>query len=131
MTGLDTNVLVRFFAQDDPAQSSKASALIATLTPENPGFVAIPSVVELVWVLFRAYQADRISIIHILEELLRAKEIVVEQSSLMWQALHLYKTSKADFADCLIERSCQAAGCDYTATFDTAAARTAGMRLIK
>lgn len=131
MIGLDTNVLVRFFAQDDPSQSLKATALINALTAENPGFVAIPSVVELVWVLSRAYQADRVFTIHILEELLRAKEVVVEQAPLMWQALHLYKTSKADFADCLIERSCQAAGCDYTLTFDTTAAKTAGMRLIK
>ena len=131
MIGLDTNVLVRLFAQDDPAQSSKAAALIESLTPENPGFVATPSVVELVWVLSRAYQADRAFIVHILEEMLRAKEIVVEQSTLMWQALHVYKTSKADFADCLIERSCQTAGCHYTATFDAAAAKTAGMRLIK
>jgi len=129
--GLDTNVLVRFFAQDDPAQSSRAVALISSLTPEDPGFIATPSMVELVWVLSRAYQADRSFIIRILEELLRAKEIVIEQAPLMWQALHLYKTSKADFADCLIERSCQAAGCHYTATFDTVAAKTAGMRLIK
>ncbi|WP_158750991.1 PIN domain-containing protein [Acidobacterium sp. S8] len=131
MIGLDTNVLVRYFAQDDPVQSSKATTLIGSLTPEDPGFVAIPSVVELVWVLARAYQSDRIFIIHILEELLRAKEIIVEQSPLMWQALHLYKVSKADFADCLIERSCQIAGCHYTVTFDAIAAKTAGMRLIK
>lgn len=131
MIGLDTNVLVRYISQDDPAQYSKAVALISSLTPEEPGFVPIPSVVELVWVLSRAYQADRIFIIHVLEELLRAKEIVIEQSSLMWQALHLYKSSKADFADCLIERSCQAAGCRHTVTFDTTAAKTAGMQLIK
>lgn len=131
MIGLDTNVLVRFISQDDPAQFSKAAALIGSLTAEEPGFVAIPSVVELVWVLTRAYQADRAFVIHVLEELLRAKEIVVEQAPLVWQALHLYKASKADFADCLIERSCQAAGCPYTMTFDAAAAKTAGMRLIK
>ena len=131
MIGLDTNVLVRFIAQDDPGQSSKAVAFISSLTPENPGFVAIPSIVELVWVLARAYQADRVFITHVLEELLRAKEIVVEESSLIWQALHLYKASKADFADCLIARSCQAAGCHHTFTFDITAAKTAGMQLIK
>lgn len=131
MIGLDTNVLVRYISQDDSTQFAKAAAVINSLTPENPGFVSVPSVVELVWVLARAYQADRAFIIRVLEELLRAKEIVVEQASLVWQALHLYKASKADFADCLIERSCQAAGCGYTVTFDIAAAKTAGMRLIK
>ncbi len=38
MIGLDTNVLVRYFAQDDPVQSRKASALIESLTAERPGY---------------------------------------------------------------------------------------------
>lgn len=36
----------------------------------------------------------------------------------------------ADFADCLIERSAQAHGCQSTMTFDTGAARAAGMALV-
>ncbi|ABX19213.1 conserved hypothetical protein [Burkholderia multivorans ATCC 17616] len=40
-------------------------------------------------------------------------------------------SSKADFADCLIERSGYAANCEYTDTFDVAAALVAGMQLIK
>lgn len=48
MIGLDTNVLVRYVAQDDTIQSPKASAMIESLTAETPGYVSLVSVVELV-----------------------------------------------------------------------------------
>ena len=51
MTGLDTNVLVRYIMQDDPTQSTKATKLIEALTLNEPGFVSLVSIVELFWVL--------------------------------------------------------------------------------
>ena len=51
MIGLDTNVLVRYVMQDDPEQSVRATALVESLSVEQPGFVALVAVVELVWVL--------------------------------------------------------------------------------
>src|SRR5664280_2922475 len=42
MIGLDTNILVRYFTQDDPVQSYKATVLIEQrLTEQSPGFVSI------------------------------------------------------------------------------------------
>lgn len=131
MIGLDTNVLVRYFAQDDPAQSRKANALIESLTVEHPGYVTQVALVEVVWVLGRAYDTRREEISHVIETLLSTKELVVEASETVWKALRLYADSSADFADCLIERACHDALCEYTATFDTKAAKTAGLRLIK
>ena len=56
MIGLDTNILVRYLAQDDPVQSAKATKIIERrLTEENPGFVSVVAMVETVWVLDRAY----------------------------------------------------------------------------
>ena len=131
MIGLDTNVLVRYIAQDDAKQSAKASQLIESLTTTAPGFIAMVSVVEVVWVLQSCYQATKSEIITVLETLLRTKELIVEHADLIWQALRHFAQSKADFADCLIERSAHDAGCEYTVTFDSKAARTAGMRELK
>jgi predicted nucleic-acid-binding protein len=36
MIGLDTNVLVRYIMQDDPAQSAKAAGLIESLDASSP-----------------------------------------------------------------------------------------------
>lgn len=40
MIGLDTDVLVRYVAQDDLKQSAIASELIESLTASSPGFIA-------------------------------------------------------------------------------------------
>jgi predicted nucleic-acid-binding protein len=66
----------------------------------------------------------------VLATLLQTKEIVVSNADTVWQALRSFKEGKADFADCLIERFANEAGCDYTATFDRDAAKHCAMRLI-
>ncbi|MCG1054852.1 type II toxin-antitoxin system VapC family toxin [Mycetohabitans sp. B5] len=131
MIGLDTNVLVRYFAQDDPVQARKATALMESLTADRPGYVTQVALIEVVWVLGRAYGVGRHEVAQVIETLLRTKELVVEAAERVWKALRLYATSSADFADCLIERTCHEVQCQYTATFDAKAAKTAGMKLIK
>ncbi len=128
MIGLDTNVLVRYVTQDDPVQSAKASDLIESLTTLSPGFVSLVSVVELVWVLQSCYQSAKSDVVVVLETLLRTRELTIEHAETLWQALRRFTASKADFADCLIERCGHAAGCEYTATFDLNAAKAAGMK---
>lgn len=128
MIGLDTNVLVRYIAQDDPVQSPQATRLVESLTAEEPGFVGLVALVELVWVLTGCYAATRGHIFAVLETLLHTRELVVDQADTVWKALRLFKEGKADFADCLIERTAAAAGCPYTASFDRAAVRDCGMR---
>jgi predicted nucleic-acid-binding protein len=131
MIGLDTNVLVRYFAQDDVEQAKRATDLIESLTTDRPGYVTQVTLVEVVWVLARAYGLERAEIAQVIETALRTKELLIEAAETVWKALRLFTASSADFADCLIERTCHKAGCDYTATFDKTAAKTAGMRLIK
>ena len=130
MIGLDTNVLVRYIAQDDPKQSPKASRLIESLTADSPGYVGLVSVVELVWVLAGCYALSKNEICEVLETLLRTKELVVANADVVWKALRLFKSGKADFADCLIGISAQEAGCSYTATFDRDTVKHCGMKLI-
>ena len=131
MIGLDTNVLVRYIMQDDAAQSAKAAALMDSLTAQAPGFIAWVSVVELMWVLSACYGLDRPQLTAALEALLRTRELLVERAEIVWKAMRLYRNSKADFADCLIERSSASAGCERTVTFDQGAVRHAGMSLIQ
>lgn len=130
MTGLDTNVLVRFFAQDDAIQSPKADAIFASLTSAEPGWIGVASVLELVWVMTSQKRLDRGGIATVLSQLLTRDEIVIEQANVVQNALQLYQKGKADFADCLIAASARAAGCSRTMTFDRIAARDAGMEPI-
>jgi predicted nucleic-acid-binding protein len=128
--GLDTNVIVRYLTQDDPVQAAKATALVESLTDEAPGYLTLVALVETVWVLAGRYEAGRAEVARVVEALLRTREIRIEQSETVWQALRLFSASNADFSDCLIERCGHAALCGHTVTFDARAAKSAGMRLI-
>ena len=131
MIGLDTNVLVRYIMQDDPKQSAKATALIEQLSPDNPGFITLVSVVELYWVLTSSYGLTAQQVKQALVVLLRAKQIIVDRADQVLRALRVFDDGKADFADCLIERTAAAAGCEQTMTFDVGAAKDAGITLIR
>ena len=131
MIGLDTNVLVRYLMQDDAKQAAQATRLMESLTVESPGFVSIVSVVELGWILTSAYGLTRSQLAQALEGLLRTKELVVDRADEILRALRVFRTAKADLADCLIERSAAGAGCEQTMTFDVSAAKGAGMTLVQ
>lgn len=54
----------------------------------------------------------------------------LQDADTAWQALRKFRSSKSDFADCLIERIGHAWECEHTLTFDHAAARGTGMQLL-
>ena len=112
MIGLDTNVLVRYIMQDDPKQAAKATKLIESLTPAEPGFVTLVTVVELFWVLTASYDLSRAQIVEAFDALIRSKQLLVEQTDQVLRALRVYGAGSADFPDCLIERTAKAAGCE-------------------
>jgi predicted nucleic-acid-binding protein len=52
MIGLDTNVVLRYLLQDDPKQTSQVNRIIdRELSPDDPGFISVATVLEIVWVL--------------------------------------------------------------------------------
>ncbi len=103
MIGLDTNILVRYLAQDDPVQSPKATELIERqLTEENPGFVSVVAMVETVWVLDRAYGLADHAIAAAIERALRADVLVVESEQEVFAAMIALKEGHGSFADALI-----------------------------
>ena len=130
MTGLDTNILVRFFAKDDPMQTLKAREVLNSLTIAEPGWVGMATMLELVWVLTSSIRLRREAIARILADLLMRDTILVEKPETIERALQLYRKGNADFADCLIALSARAAGCTRTVTFDRKAARDAAMELL-
>jgi len=130
MIGLDTNVVVRYLTNDDPAQTTAAVKVIDSLSADAPGFLSMIVVVELVWVLEISYRFKKSEIEQILETLLRSKELVIERAEVVFQALRKFSAGRADFADCLIERCGHAVECQYTVTFDRNAASAAGMKLL-
>jgi predicted nucleic-acid-binding protein len=131
MIGLDTNVLVRFLTQDDPEQGAVASRVMAGLTRTDPAFVSREVLVELVWVLERAYGFDRLEVAQTFDGLLDAQELVLESADRVAVAIDRYRRGGAGFADQMVALAGQRAGCTATLTFDRKAADLPGMELLQ
>lgn len=130
MIGLDANVVVRYLVQDDPDQSAAASALIENLTETDPGYLSLVTVVELYWVLRRAYKVNDGRCAELVEGLLDARELRVDHDAVVRAALTANRGG-LDFADAVVAELGRAAGCDHTVTFDQRAARDGSMRILR
>ena len=134
MRGLDTNVLVRYLAQDDAGQAAIASRLIEQdLSPTRPGFVSLVVLVELCWVLKRLYAATEDEIVDTVEDLLGTAQFHVEGRAVVQAAMQgatQRHGAKAGFTDRLIVEIAKTHGCSHTVSFDKGAVRSAGMVLL-
>jgi predicted nucleic-acid-binding protein len=130
--GLDTNVIVRYLAQDDARQAAIATRLIeGSLSAEVRGFISVVTLAEVVWVMFSIYGASRTSIADIVEGLLTAPQLMMERAEVLWRALKAYRESKADFSDAVIVELGSDAGCSKTVTFDRQAAAHPGFEALR
>lgn len=131
MLGIDTNILVRYFAQDDPRQSTVATRFIEhTLSPTHPGHVSLVALAEFTWVMRSVYRNTVADISQALLLLLDDSRFVVQHAGAAWAALDAYRSDGVDFADALIAALDRVAGCTATVTFDRNAARISGVTLL-
>ena len=131
MIALDTNVLVRFLMRDDEKQASAANELLSSLTVDRPGFVCREVVVELVWVLERAYGFPRDQIADVLEHLVSTEVLVIEAADDVAQAAFRYRTVSTGFSDLMILAAAERAQALSMYTFDQKAARQEGVVLLQ
>ena len=131
MIALDTNVLVRYIAQDDVRQSAAASRLIErSLGAANRGFISLVALLETVWVMESVYGADAANVAAILTDLLDTASLEVQDASVVADAVERYADGGVDLHDCLIV-SLAAQRKARVMTFDAKAAKRLGMDLIK
>jgi len=130
--GLDTNVVVRYLAQDDVRQAAAATRLIeGSLSAEARGFISIVTLAEVAWVMSSNYRATRMAIADIIEGLLTAPQLMLEKADVIWRALRAYRDSRADFSDAVTVELCRDAGCSKTVTFDRHAAAHPGFEALR
>ena len=131
MIGLDTNVLVRYMAQDDPIQSNIATDLIERrLTGRNPGFISIVAMTETAWVLERVYRLSGVEIARAIERTLQTDVLVVESEQEIFTATVALRDGRGSFADALIAALGARAGCSATVSFDRRALQLPGFELL-
>ena len=126
MLGVDTNVLVRFLAEDDQLQTPQA---VQALKAEHnqPIYVGRIVAVETFWVLTKVKKFPRQSVIDAFRGLLASIDFRLEAEELMSRALDDCERIGCDFADAMIALEHQRAGCEATLTFDEGALSLDGM----
>jgi predicted nucleic-acid-binding protein len=131
MASLDTKVLVRYLVQDDERQFALAKKLVqAALRAGETLYVPITVILELEWVLRSNFGFDKDKISTVISSLLASVELTFESEAAAEVALALYQRNKADFADCMHVALSHAAGESPLWTFDRAASKLDGAKML-
>jgi predicted nucleic-acid-binding protein len=115
MTALDTNVLVRYLAQDADVQFQKVLQLLNRKRAEF--FVCDLVLVETDWVLRSLYDWSGAEVAEAFARLTTIHNLTFENESRLRSSLKALREG-ADLADELIVRNCRATGAKAFATFD-------------
>ena len=97
---VDTNVLVRLVAQDDPLQAQAVDRLFARHAKKSEMLmVPITVVLELEWVLRSRLSQTKTEVLETIEALLTVVELSFEAEDAVEQALLDYRDGNADFGE--------------------------------
>jgi len=131
MIGLDTNIVLRYLLQDDPKQTRQANQIIdRQLSEQNPGFISLVTVLEIVWVLRSLLKQTASQIAIHIEHLLAADTLEVQNEQQVFEAAFALKRGAGEFEDALMGALNAWAGCSSTLTFDRKAARLPHFQVI-
>lgn len=131
MKAVDTNVLVRFLVNDEPAQAKQVRQLFAAAEQQRTVFfVPLLVLLETIWVLESAYQVPRSDLIDALSDLLLMPILQFEQRGAVQATLAEAMTHRMDLPDVLIAQSARKSGCERILTFDKKAARSDAFELL-
>lgn len=131
MRGLDTNILVRYVTDDDPAQAAAVRRFFLDMEARGERLhVSCVVLCELSWSL-RSYEYSRSDIFAVLSKVLVTGLFEVQDSDLVRRALEEFGQGRADFADYLIGLQNRQAGCTDTVTFDGKLKATSGFTLLR
>lgn len=131
MASLDTNVLIRYLVQDDDPQFALARKLIkAGVRAGETLYVPVTVMLELEWVLRASFHFAKEEVTATLSNLLASAELSFQSEAAVEIALALYKKSSPDFSDCIHIALAHVAGESPLWTFDRAASKLDGAKLL-
>ncbi len=116
MIAADTNLLLRSFVRDDDAQTKAATRWLSERTADDPVFVSMIVLCEMVWVLRRNYRYPMERVRALLIAMLETEEFVLEDEAAI--SAIVASGRKTDLSDELIALVSRRAGCRVTITFD-------------
>ena len=114
MRAVDTNVLVRVLARDDPKQVQKADEFVAA-----GAWISLLALAEAMWVLTTVYERDVAEVAGSIDQLLNHKNLILQDHDVVAAALETFRSRPAlGFTDCLLLEVARKAGHLPLGTFD-------------
>src|SRR5215212_10270476 len=114
MRAVDTNVLVRLIARDDPKQLEAAEAYIAT-----GAWISTVVLAETSWVLGAVYALGHDDVATVVEMLLSHEHLTLQDADVVSAALDRYREAPSlGFTACLVLEMARKAGHIPLGTFD-------------
>lgn len=131
MIGIDTNVLLRLWLNDAPAQNKRIDELLAE-HGGTPGSLLVTDVVlaEALWTLRSAYDQDKAAQLVAVRSLLEETAFAFEHREVVARAVTMFDHGACGFSDCLIAAKHDRLGCEFTATFDRRMRALPGVRVL-
>jgi len=120
MIAADTNLLLRYFVKDNDAQTKAVTRWLAERTADDPVFISMIALCELVWALRSRYRYPPDRVRELLIAMLETEEIVLEDEAAI--SAIIASGRNTDFSDEIIAYSSRRAGCRVTMTLDQEAA---------
>lgn len=111
MIAIDTNIIVRYLTGEDREQTPRAVDIV----DNQEVFVPITVLLELEWVLRKAYRFEPIKIVEAFRIFAGQPTVILEEADLVAEALELFAQGM-DFADAL--HLLKAQHCEKFVTFD-------------
>jgi len=122
MRAIDTNLLVRIIARDDPAQTKAAEGFIA-----RGAWVSHLVLAESVWVLEAVHGRSPAQLAAAVELLLNHEHLSIQDSEVVARALANFRARPSlGFSDCLVLEIARQAGHLPLGTFDRRLAQLEG-----
>ena len=118
MIGVDTNVLVRYMAQDDPEQCKAVNGLFEQASARNKVFVSVAVVVECLWVLNGRYRITDEQAHGFIRFLHSSKKVSLERPDVFSKVLAHKGTKAKDMDGLILAYTALDAGCSEFFTFD-------------
>jgi predicted nucleic-acid-binding protein len=101
MIGVDTNILVRAYLEDDPDQAEEAKEILLKCTQGKSLFISSYAILEFAWVL-KTKNYSRREVYEAIIALTDSAGVIIGQRDVVLEALEKYIKGKADFGDYMI-----------------------------
>ncbi len=127
MRAVDTNLVVRLIARDEPKQVAAAETFV-----RSGAWMSTLVLQETLWVLERAYRLERRALAKVVELLLDHETLALEAPDVVRQALQEFEMSTTvGFSDCLILATARARGHVPLGSFDKRLSKLSDVELAR